>query len=268
MRKDMSKLLCEEPRSGTRIKDRKGRKRADARIPLDEKPVGKEKGNLRRKWITDWNDSKQFGEHLGPLRRFVLSCVGRKWDGVYSEICRTMDRSSTVQAHIFQHLFDYVCTNCCLVEGVPYESDYHKHYRYGVATWKDTYVHPETGILCKTPEQPRRRWRKAGPDKNCYCATSDPMICYCKDKEGIWYECKLKVRPKRLFPVYLNDRIYRWREGYAEDYFTWDMFAKAPVGYCGDSWCFSTYGLKGVYCYEKRQLGKREIKKITATIRK
>jgi hypothetical protein len=57
-------------------------------------------------------DHKNSTDVLGPLRDYLKSKFGQPWDDVYSEMCEHMDRRSTVGAHIFTHLGDYVDTNC------------------------------------------------------------------------------------------------------------------------------------------------------------
>ena len=57
-------------------------------------------------------------EHLGPLRRYLDSQVGRPWDKVFSEICAHIDRSSAVQDHVRDHVEDYVTVHVILIDGV------------------------------------------------------------------------------------------------------------------------------------------------------
>ena len=51
---------------------------------------------------------KSLNEHLGPLRRYLSSQVGRPWDKVYAEICAHISVDSAVQDHVRDHVFDYV----------------------------------------------------------------------------------------------------------------------------------------------------------------
>jgi hypothetical protein len=119
VRSDMPKVLCEEPRRGMRVKTRKGSRRLDQSTPMDEKPT-KELGNLRRQWKYNNNEGKEFGDHVQPLRRFMLSCVGRKWDDVYSEIRKTIPKGTVVNNHVYTHLYEYVATNVRMIDGKPY----------------------------------------------------------------------------------------------------------------------------------------------------
>jgi hypothetical protein len=108
-----------------------------------------------------------FNEHLGPLRRFLDSNVGRPWDKVYSEICRHVDRSNVVQKHILTHLFDYVVTNVVLIDGQPCRSEaYARLYGEPLRTsdrrnrW---YVCPKSGRLRKSKYVPRTVKRPEPP---------------------------------------------------------------------------------------------------------
>ena len=65
-------------------------------------------------------ERKEFGENLQPLWRFIDRSVGRPWDVVYKDICQNTDKRSTVGAHIFQHLWDFVERHPIVVDGIPY----------------------------------------------------------------------------------------------------------------------------------------------------
>jgi hypothetical protein len=101
MREDMSKVIVERPRPGSGRRDLKhGRFK---NLDFDDMPSHEGMRASRRRL-----DTRNFNENLSPLRRFLQSRVGRRWDDVYSEICQNLDRSSTVQDHVFTHIDDYV----------------------------------------------------------------------------------------------------------------------------------------------------------------
>src|SRR6266540_4244860 len=108
MRPDMSKVIVERPRLGSRDKGKaKGRKRELQREGLDSRRC---EGMKRLKGGT-----KILNEHLGPLRRYLESQVGRPWDKVFSEICAHIDRNSPVQDHVRDHVEDYVTVHVLLI---------------------------------------------------------------------------------------------------------------------------------------------------------
>jgi hypothetical protein len=266
MRSDMAKVLCEEPRHGARHKDRKGRKREESRTPMEEKP-SKDKGNLSRRWLNDWFDHKEFGDHIQPLRKYVLAQVGRKWDDVYSEIRRTIPRTNTVNNHVYQHLFQFVATNVYIRDGVVYDGDmssYTSKMNYPVS--QDTYVHPETGVLMKTPDQKRRKRRRKEESYTWINIPNKGMSAYSL-KDGIWYICKFAIIPNKVncsgYDV-LQKEEWSTREWYS------DLFGNKvkrnniiTVHHHFQSYYSTSVAM---YCYEKRQINKREIKRVMQLI--
>jgi hypothetical protein len=154
MRSDMPQVIIERPRGGPRFKTPKGERRRDQRIPDDERPT---RESIGRKWS---GSPKWLNEHLGPLRRFLRSNVGRPWNKVYSEICARIRRDSAVQDHVRDHVFDYVTVNVILVDGVPCSregSDYGMP--IGRYDRRELYVCPRTGILRRIRNRPAKRIR-------------------------------------------------------------------------------------------------------------
>src|SRR4051812_46638630 len=101
MRPDKAKGIVERPRFGSRMRGGpcKGRSRQDQKFGIDRvRGEGIKKPYVRR---------KNFNEHLGPLRRYLESQVGRPWDDVFAEICRYIDRGSAVQDHVRDHVEQY-----------------------------------------------------------------------------------------------------------------------------------------------------------------
>ena len=88
---------------------------------------------------------KMFGENLKPLKRFLKSRVGFPWDDVYSEIRTVMSTRTTLQHHVFQHLFWEVCTKTQLTEDgrVICSDEFHGYCDYE----GQFYVEPVTGLL-------------------------------------------------------------------------------------------------------------------------
>jgi hypothetical protein len=248
MRKDMKKVLCEEPRHGWRTKDRKGRKRAERKIIDEEKPV-KEQGNLQRKWLYDWHDHKNFGEHIQPLRRYILSCLGRSWDDVYSEICKIVPKGSVVNNHLYTHLYQFIAVNTYFDENGRV-CDMNME---GYPIYQEVFVHPNTGIITATPKKAARK-QKAKP-KNLYKINDDTV--YKKDDKGIWWKCFLTTTPP---PVPDNVRIGKmvlYTKRYPVIY---DNFLKKYVHESDE--LYKTYGYNNKCCACKLQISKAEIKKL------
>ncbi len=148
MRSDMDKVLCERPRSGARFK-----RRRRYRGPLEDSPRFESSSRNR-------GGSKYLSEHLGPLRRWLLSQVGRPWDAVYSELRSRISTKNAVQLHIWQHADHYVARHVEWVDGVLLEAAHQRWRDSPVRSWRSpVYVCPKTGLLRKTPVTPRPRRR-------------------------------------------------------------------------------------------------------------
>jgi hypothetical protein len=159
MREDMAKVIVERPRHGSRYKKAaKGYRKRQRRL-ADDDPVSQDQprreGMKRRGGAT-----RELNEHLGPLRRFLQSRVGRPWSEVSAEIRARIDRSSAVQDHVLDHVKGYVVTRVQLIKGVPCFAD--GSYAEGVPLhrypWRRFfYVCPRTGRLKRVRECARRR---------------------------------------------------------------------------------------------------------------
>src|SRR6266851_5683610 len=114
MREDMAKVIVERPRHGSRDRNKEGKGYQGRlrRMPMEEWP--------RREGIKERScgGSKWLNEHLGPLRRYLVSQVGRPWDMVFSEICAHINRNSAVQDHVRDHVDHYVERKVILIDGV------------------------------------------------------------------------------------------------------------------------------------------------------
>jgi hypothetical protein len=156
MRSDMAKVLVERPRvKGASFRKPKGyKKRVRKLLDAGDSPPVYE--GIKR---PHGHATKHFNEHLGPLRRYVQSQVGRPWDRVYSEICERVDRGNVVQKHILTHLFDYVVVNTVLLDGEPCRGEPQWGHQYGeplrTSARRDRwYVCPKSGLLRKSKYVP------------------------------------------------------------------------------------------------------------------
>ena len=141
MRSDMFEVIIERPRYGSSWKRKQGR--------LGE-PLRAQEGPT---WepVSRGRGSKSLNENLAPLRRFLRSRVGRRWDEVRSEISAILNVRSAVQQHVIGHVKEMVEENAIVVDGVPHHAP-HLGYR-GLAPivayrQRGFYVCPETGAVC------------------------------------------------------------------------------------------------------------------------
>lgn len=186
MRSDMAKVIVERPRiRGRAWKKPKGYAQK-LRSYGEEGPPRREGIKLR------WGHGTKFlNEHLGPLRRYLDSQVGRPWDKVYSEICAHINRNSAVQDHVRDHVDDYVVVNVIMIDGVPcnggpgWRNGWPLH-QMGPRSW---YVCPRSGILKKL-KTPRRTHRRKKPQLPAYIRVSDTLQC--RPIKGVWHLVTLK----------------------------------------------------------------------------
>jgi hypothetical protein len=103
MRADMAKVIVERPRVGSRAPARKkGYRKYVQRIGIENLP-------LREPLLGHWRGpGRWLNEHLGPMRRFLRSNVGRPWNKVHQELCEHVCFDNPVQSHVLTHVFDYV----------------------------------------------------------------------------------------------------------------------------------------------------------------
>lgn len=195
MRKDMSKVIVERPRLG---RSAAGLRAGRTRIVEDDDgaPIRAARGG-RAPTREKPQKTKSLNENLNPLRRFLQSAVGRKWDKVYSEISENLKPTSTVQQHVRDHLEDFVAVKTRMQGGKvivaqrfggerPLEEDHHRFY-----------VHPRTGLLRENPNY--RSWNARWRAKRAASAAElaarmreiDSKTQLHKLKDDIWWEVKL-----------------------------------------------------------------------------
>lgn len=236
MRSDMAKIIVEKPRiSGTstsKLVRSRLKAMSDEDIPLCEGMRRVHKG---------WSARKELNENLTPLHRFLNSCVGRKWNDVYSEICSHVNRNSAVQLHILQHLFNdgFVEMHVVMLDGEPCDSFGRKLYHWRTSSLRSMYVDPVSGILKFVPNyrcKRQYRYEEKYPD-----AFPAGHLAEYRLAKGIWYWVRFENVPSPI--SYPEPRLY-------------DMLEKELIS--RDRMRARYNGRMPV---EKRQLSKRDIKK-------
>lgn len=153
MRKDMSKVVIERQRHGHSLRNRKtGLRILNYEVDRDYDDLPKRVSGSRNKHLRTAGRSevKSFSDLLGPLRRYLRKNVGRPWDKVYSELAQHMDKRKTTGIHVFQHVEREVKQHCFTGDdGKVYY--YHSYSSPGLV--HGLYVHPRTGLLCRSDEK-------------------------------------------------------------------------------------------------------------------
>jgi hypothetical protein len=221
----MAKVVVERPRTGGdggRSIPIKGYKK---RISRDLDGVKQE--SMKKPY---GYNTKNLNEHLGPLRRFLRSRVGRPWDSVYSEICEHIRITSAVQSHVRDHVDMDVEKNVVMVGREP-RTVIGNHPIY-----REFYVYK--GILRFRPHKAyRRSSRRPKPieiNGKQYHLVND-----------VWFEVSLAPIPSDI-------KISYWHR------VDGDVLFRTTVT-VND--CRKRYG-RDVYAVAKRSLNGKEIKKL------
>jgi hypothetical protein len=242
MRSDMFKVIVERPRRGGSYARERAPHALDDDSPMQE---GVRSRHRHRKHLN---------ENLRPLERYLHRQVGRPWDVVYSEVCAGIDRRSTVQQHIHQHLADFVAVRVSVIDG-----RLHGQTRWGEPTpladrWAPAlYVDPSTGLLRLNRECQQARRQKARQ------ATKAPApdrvelapLRQLHRLHGIWYDVELAPIPTASHGPGVTDVVRRCvvvAHGHR---------GAGRVVQHGDR---ARYGCGDLYARSKRQLGARELR--------
>jgi hypothetical protein len=238
MRSDMAKVIVERPRPGScHQKARKGYHKLIQRCDWEDQP----QRESRRHRV---GRRRPFNEHLGPLRKFLQSRVGRPWSQVYAEICENLSRDSVVQDHVRDHVDDFVATQVVLIEGVPCHATGRG---YGTPLWPWRWRHcfcvcPASGTLKRVP-----RPRLAPPEQPCRAVPINAREA-CLLQDGVWWLVRVKPfpPPSPLAPASVHDAVLG-RHLSRED-------------------AIAVYGTPVCGVGRERRLGKREMKQLPIPI--
>jgi hypothetical protein len=230
MREDMDKVIVERPRYGSRARShkkgyRKQRQKSElADLPKREPMPGRWRGM-----------GKCFNEHLGPMRRFLRSRVGRPWDKVYQELREHVSFDNVVQKHVLTHVNDFVHRHVDIVDGKPTikpGAEWSRTLRVG-----DMYVCPRSGLL-NVVRSPRQN------SNSPQIVHFEPMVQY-HWRDNAWWEVRLRKPPDDPGDL-------------------WDAWLERPVR-VGGGW--TAFGGK-LMAISKRPLSPREARELHRRLRK
>ncbi len=185
MRYDMNKVVIERTRRGgkggqRRTFERVSRPRIkdflDCGTENDQRP---QKESMRKKHVVN-GDPKEFSDLLGPLEKFLLSCVGRPWNDVWSEICKVLKGNSLQAAHIKGHVKQ-------MVGGIPHSGESYFSGDWFEPSYSPVYV-DEEGILQKGLDSRYRRPKKVYR----YFRESDTVEYH--KLNGAWFRVEISSR--------------------------------------------------------------------------
>lgn len=284
MRKDMPKCLVEDGRLsggefGRKLK-RRHRRKLNKNLGEDSPKREPMSGGRAYGW-----EAKTLNETLKPLVRFLRSNEGRPWDKVYSEIRERLDVKNPVQLHIMEHLWQFVDRDVRVSDqGVPvYPRRWHgqsggftvngkpgwSEMLRSTGNWPNFYI-DDHGIL----RQPRARRYPDGPSPEPKVHRADGRVFVKTD--GIWYDLDLVPIPDG----------WRWGggpqygKGWGTMYGPRDAHFGVRVGSVAEvKWhtsvrgrrirttsreyrdILSLYGRRDVYCRQRKQLSRKELRR-------
>lgn len=198
MRADMAKVIVERPRRGGDY----SRKRHLGNFELLPTKEG-----MRQRWT----DHKSLNENLAPLRRFLASRVGRRWDTVYAELNEHLAVRNAVQQHVRTHLSNFVALHLQVTADGTLADE--GRWRFGLHfDWRhyyDLYVDPRDGILkrSRTDKVYRREAQQQHQQRLAKQAQVEQVVLgpyrELHRLNGVWYEIEFA----RLSPdVFSSER--------------------------------------------------------------
>lgn len=215
MRSDMDKVIVERPRYGSRLPSKKkGYRKLIQTIPCEDLPT-------KEPMLGRWKGlEKCLNEHLGPMRRFLRSNVGRPWNSIHRELCEHISFSNAVQAHVLEHIDQYVRQNVHVESPsrVFIVGGNHWFANHPLRT-DEMYVCPRSGLL-KVVEKSRQ----SNPRQRL--ATTHGVIYLVRD--GLWWEVKVRKREPRLghlWDVWMECDVSKLAPHEANEIYGDDLFA-------------------------------------------
>ncbi|HNY45622.1 MAG TPA: hypothetical protein PKN64_01565 [Casimicrobium sp.] len=207
------------------------------------------------------HDRKRLNENLAPLKRFLMSQVGRPWDKVHAELLAGIDQRNAVQQHILAHVDNYVLTEVRTTprpngRGVVFEylgRWWGRHgWRVVTDSWAPLFVDPRTGILRLTHAQEANAKSRVATQESAARRDAETRRVISKSTElrcadDVWYEVTLAEVPGgKLTREERRSLRAVNREGAAAEWDVWDK--RSVTRYDADR-----------YAVKKRQLSSAEI---------
>jgi hypothetical protein len=189
MRADMAKVIVERPRHGGDY-SRQRRLGSFELLPTKE--------GIRQRWV----DHKSLNENLSPLRRFLVSRIGRRWDAVYAELNEHLAVRNAVQQHVRTHLSSFVALHIRVAADGVLEDE--NRWRLGWRSFYDLYVDPRDGILkrCRTDKVYRREAQERHQQRLAQRAKTEQIVLEPLRElhrlNGVWYDIEFARFPSSI----------------------------------------------------------------------
>lgn len=254
MRKDLYKVIVERPRAWKGGYERAARLRDDHDGPAR---LGMRAGYA----------GVELNENLAPLRRYLLSQVGRPWDKVFSEICTGIDRRNTVQQHIHQHIEDFIATRVRIQgEALVDLTSWHRFPKVA-GIRQQLFVDPRTGLIRINKKfgdwrsfrgSYAEREARAQAEVDARRRVRDERTLLLRLNE-LWFEVKLAELPVPR-QVETITEAHRRTKVIVEPRYDAVLRRETSRADADSQERKRVYGSSDLYAVSKRQLSKREIK--------
>jgi len=253
MREDMYKVVVERPRRW------KGDGAFAARLRDDVE------GPTRLRTRAGYG-YRSLNENPAPLRRYLRAQVGRPWDKVFSEICATIDRRSTVQQHIHQHIRDFIAIDVGFRDGqLVTLANRRRILPRGSGIYQELYVDPHTGLsrLNQDYESWRQGAAKRRQREQAEIAARRRRLnerTFLLLLDDVWFRVEVDALPNsRHIEKVMGGRTRRYVVAEPR----YDVVLRRHISRAMSDelrQCKRLYGSDELYAVSKRQMSTREIK--------
>ena len=148
MRDDMSEVIIERPRHGSRwMRHERRTRRLDPKVAAARDPELLAFAIGLRRAAKFARTHKSLNENLVPLRRYLERQVDRPWDKVWAEISAHLKADSTVQQHVRDHVGDFVAMRTFMKDGLVWSQSRWSTPRPLKESHERLFVDPRSGLL-------------------------------------------------------------------------------------------------------------------------
>lgn len=236
MRDDMTKIFHEPGRNGGWRNDSRGGKRSKRAIA-----DGVTFEPMRRDW------DRQRESAYAPLRHYLVSQVGRPWNQVFSDISHSTRSKSLTAGEVRQAIEGMVEQNVQLIDGKPHDE---RGLPINSSFWSPVWVHPETGILMRSPQQPKRRYKRKPTFEQIEIDANTKLVKI----NDLWFVVNFEPLPTKLNP-----------EDPERDVVLKVAASMGYTGYRGVGGDFRREWGGNIYAVSKRAASKKQIKQFVKT---
>ena len=189
MRNDLSKVFYEHERANSKVKFNCKRHKFNA---MSDEIAGQY--SMSTPFLGDYYSRKNNILNFSMIKKLLEKHCGRKWDEVYSELCKTYDVRKYINFQLIKAIKESVISDTYIEDDELFIAQYNGHWsRVSNAHYVYFFVHPTTGILTKNPAISfKMRTRQQNKNDKVMQALNETYHKIDKDNElrqvnGIWY---------------------------------------------------------------------------------